>query len=46
MGEVLMWSPFCILGSGMVDSTGLELSVLPLSSCVALNSYHLGASVT
>lgn len=44
-GEVLMWSPLCILGGGMVDSTGLEFSVLPLSSFVALNTYRLGASV-
>lgn len=26
-------------GGGTVDSTGLELSVLPLPSCVALNTY-------
>ena len=26
-------------GGGTVDSTGLELSVLPLPSCVAMNTY-------
>lgn len=33
------------LGGGTLDSPGLEFSVLLPPSCVALNTYGLGASV-